>query len=691
MNMHNMRSNRTFLTFPEIRILLSLYLGWVVIFGLARLGLLVRNHILASSVPWELLLKSFILGMRFDIAVSSFLLMPVAAWMLVPRLGWQFSPVSRRLFPPIFTLLWISPVLLSVAEWEFYREFHQRFNTLAIRYFFEDSATVLSMIWHGFPVVRYLIGVFLTGIMGYWLLHRLMEKAAFPEPFTWKIYLKRLPVYMLLVVLIVFGSRGGFQKGPPIRWGDAFFSHQTFANQLALNGIFTLVKAAEDYNRARSIRIWKTDLPQEEALKTTRSMILLPGDKLLLPEEYPLLRLLGQEDRRVEFTPRPRNVVLILMESLSAEFVHAMGAPWNTTPVLDGLISKGILFERFFSQGTHTHQGLYATMCSFPNLPGHEYLMQSNLGQQGIPSLSRLLKLQGYKTLYVYNGAFNWDNQEGFFRNQGMDIFVGRDDFKNPIFKDPTWGVSDEDVMRRAIKEIDKLAPETPVFALVQTLSNHEPFKLPSPAPFKDLEGPSNLVPRLNGIRYMDYALGVFFKEASQRPWFNQTLFVILGDHGFAYKAPESLLGLSSHHIPLVLYYPGDARYAGMRVNKVGSQVDVLPMVLGLLNMPVPNQAWGRDLLRLPESDQGWAVIKPSGDTKFVGYVFGDHFLVKPAEGPMDVYAYELNPVKVRRLGPKESGLDLQKRLVEVRSYVQVATHALEEGRAGVKQDHLTF
>ena len=228
---------------------------------------------------------------------------------------------------------------------------------------------------------------------------------------------------------------------------------------------------------------WLRQIPQDAALNKTRGMLLLPGETLLAADRFPLYRTSLDSQDHLHYKTTPKHVVMIMMESFSAEFIGALGAKNHATPEFDKLSTKGVLFDRFFSQGTHTHQGLFATLCSFPNLPGYEYLMQNSQGQQAFRSLPAVLQEQGFQTLYVYNGSFTWDNQEGFFRNQGMQRFVGRDDYINPVFKDPTWGVSDEDMFVRGVDEITQLAEHGQVFALLQTVSNHAPFQLPAPAP----------------------------------------------------------------------------------------------------------------------------------------------------------------------------------------------------------------
>ena len=685
-----MRDNSRFVLAPEAGFLARLFLGLMLLFSMFRLVLLLRNWSLAAGIPASVLFESFIVGARFDMAVTCYLLLPFAAWSLLPVIGWQYRMGTVQMMPVLLSIL-LSPVIfLGLAESEFYREFHDRFNQLAIQYITDDPATVISMVWHGYPVLTYLLAWAVLVSLLYWLIRKAVFSAGLPVSFSRSIYITRtFPSIMVVVILLVFGARGGFQKGAPIRWGDAYFSRYTFANHLALNGIFTLTRAVLERKNSKTARFWVKRLPARKALEITRKMVLQPGDHLLLPDRYPLLRIPGDKGRWLFLDPVPENVVLIQMESLSAQFVGALGARYAVTPVFDDLSRQGILFNHFFSQGTHTHQALFAAMCSFPNLPDYEYLMQNSLGQQPFRSLPAILKAHGFRTLYVYNGSFTWDNQEGFFRNQGIEKFVGKDDFKNPRFMDPTWGVSDEDMFLRGVEEIDRLSKGgRRVFALLQTLSNHAPFDLPPPAPFKGIKGPDVLMPRLNGIRYGDWALGRFFEEARKRPWFNRTLFVIYGDHGFAFEQPKALMDLTRQHIPLLIYYPGDTRHAGLMVKDVGSEVDIMPTVLGLLHVRAINQAWGRDLFRPCSESAGWAVVKPSGGNPTVAMINGDEFLVEaPGLNPV-LYDFSLYPWHVNQLTiqdhPMASILERQ-----LESYVETGIRTLKAHRAGVGKEVL--
>ncbi len=236
-----------------------------------------------------------------------------------------------------------------------------------------------------------------------------------------------------------------------MRWGDVYTTDSNFANQLGLNGTLSLVAAAKSRLSEHRDNVWKATLPQPVAQQTVRDMLLTPSDKLVDPETAAVRRTYSPDTNK---TLPIKNVVVILMESFAGHSVGALGRPGEITPYFDKLSKEGLLFDRFFSNGTHTHQGMFATMACFPNLPGFEYLMQTPEGSHKLSGLPQLLSARDYDDVYVYNGDFAWDNQSGFFSNQGMTNFIGRNDFVNPVFSDPTWGVSDQDMFNRGLEEL---------------------------------------------------------------------------------------------------------------------------------------------------------------------------------------------------------------------------------------------
>lgn len=660
----------------EVRFIAGLYLLLVTLFAALRLVLLVRNTNLAEGVATGELLKSFLVGARFDLAVASYLLIPLFLLLVGLSQRWR----GRIVFG--FGVLTASLLLLGISEAEFYGEFESRYNALVYEYL-SHPQIVGEMIWEGYPVVRYtLIWLLLAACwgIGLWFLARRhlrpVPLAATPRQSLLRIMGTTLTLAAMVVVL-----RGGI-SGEPLRWGDAFFSESTFANHLALNGLFTLGRSGWDKIYSKQA-FWAKSLPADEALATSRAMLALPGETSLADENHPLLR--AEPQAALLGNGRPLNVVVILMESFSARFVGALGADRPLTPEFDRLAEGGILFERAFSNGTHTHQGVYATLTSFPNLPGYEYLMKMMEANQEFSGLPTLLNRYGYESVFLYNGLLSWDNKEGFLRQHGIDHFVGTDDYVDPTFVDPVWGVSDYDVYARANQEFRGLAAQGPFFGSILTLSNHAPFNLPEPLPFERIRSDDGYEGRYNGMRYADWALGEFFRMAEKEDYFKDTLFVVTGDHGFGYPPMITPMALGRFHVPLLFYAPGLLDEPGLRRRTVASQVDIGPSVLGLLGMNAPHQGWGRNLFSPTLQDEGFAVIKPSGGEELVALIEGDRLLlVAPKEKP-ELYRYDLgfppSGSEDRYREEKSLAKEMEKRLL---AYVQTGILSLRARSLGL-------
>ncbi len=663
------------------QLLFTLYSGLalLVMYTLLRVALLVYNRELIGDTPGAAFVEAFYNGMRFDLRVVVYACAPLLIALLSTRAmlarGWQ------RVWLTLFASI---TLFLGLAELDFYKEFHQRLNSLVFQYLQEDQATVMSMLWNGFPVARYLIawGV-ITGLL-WWMFSRFDRASRAKGPVALGAarpavaWYWRVSVFFLCVLIAVIAARGHLRQGPPLRWGDAYTTESMFANQLGLNGTLTLVSAAQATFGAHRDNTWKSTMQDEQARQITRDMLLTPDDQLVDADSAAIRRIYTPPSDK---TLPIRNVVVILMESFAGHSVGALGAPGNITPYFDKLSQEGLLFDRFFSNGTHTHQGMFATMACFPNLPSFEYLMRTPEGAHKFSGLPQLLSARGYDNLYVYNGNFQWDNQSGFFSNQGMTNFIGREDFVDPVFMDPTWGVSDQDMFDRGALELKTNYGQKPFYALLQTLSNHTPYALPKDLPVERvmIDGKEDL--HRTAMRYSDWALGQFFEKARKEPYFNQTLFVIVGDHG--YVAPDQLTDIDLHrfNVPLLLIAPGIQEKFGKVSHTVGTQIDIVPTIMGRLGGETRHQCWGRDLLNLPEGDTGVGVIKPSGGDQTVAIVTAEQILVQPKDFEPRMYRYQLGakPTATRIEGPVDE--TLKKRM---EAFLQTATKSLLDNTAGV-------
>jgi phosphoglycerol transferase MdoB-like AlkP superfamily enzyme len=669
------------------------HLAYTLLSGLAimlmlsglRLALLMYNREMIGDTPTSTFVEAFFNGVRFDLRLVVYLLIPLLLAVLSARaMRW------RGLFRAWLTIASSVVLLCGLMEMDFYREFHQRLNGLVFQYVKEDPKTVLSMIWYGYPVVRYLLAwAFVT-----WLLSLVFKgfdrltrpQVAVPANVGRSVapWYARAGVFVVILLIAVVAARGTLRQGPPLRWGDAYTTDSNFANQLGLNGSLTLIAAAKSRMSEDRDNIWKATLPQDQAQTTVRDMLLTPHDTLVDSDTAAVRRNFQPPQGN---TLPIKNVVVILMESFAGHSVGALGAEGNITPYFDKLAQEGLLFDHFFSSGTHTHQGMFATMGCFPNLPGFEYLMQTPEGSHKLSGLPEMLSAaRGYDDVYVYNGDFAWDNQSGFFSNQGMTTFIGRNDFVNPVFSDPTWGVSDQDMFNRGNEELAKRgAAGKPFYALLQTLSNHVPYALPAELPVDKVTGRGSLDLHLTAMRYSDWALGQFFEKARKEPYFKETLFIVLGDHGFGNEQQITEMDLGRFNIPLLLIGPGIQEKFGKVNHTVGSQPDVVPTIMGRLGGASQHQCWGRDLLNLPAGDPGFAVIKPSGSEQTVAIVKGDRILVEPRDMDTRLYRYQLGREFGAQLIPDTdaNAADVPQLRAKLDSFIQTATKSLLDNTAG--------
>ena len=662
------------------------------IFTLARLGLLIRNGGGEEAVTGELVL-AFVYGLRFDLSITCYLLMPFTAAVYGWLMFWPSSRAVRRWMLGAMLLCMCLLVLAQLAEFEFFAEFRTRYNQLAVRYL-AHAMTVGGMVIHGYPVLRYMLIWLSVGALIFfglrWLARQLVplggerRRGEFVREAVW---------LGVLIGLMAMGARGGLQ-GEPLRWGAAFWSQNEFVNQLTLNGFFSLSQAMRDaVSRGRESAIWMKGPPIEEARAVVRAMVMAPGQKLLSEADHSVLRsgttagaphLVAAQGRRI-------NVVVVMMESFSARYSGSCGAPESFTPAFDALARGGMLYTRALSNGSHTHQGIFSTQLGFPVLPGYETLMESESSNQQFASLPKIFAEGGYQTMFLYNGDFDWDNMYGFFRKQGIQKFIGRDEMKAEAeFVDDVWGVSDGDLFDRAIEEFEKASENGPFYAAIMTLSNHAPFQVPPVPGAAPIVNQGEKTPRLTAVRYADYAVGRFIQKAREKAFFKNTLFVFVGDHGFHVSPVLTEVHLIYHHVPLLFYAPEMTTSQGKRLvgsdDRIATQANILPTILDLMDMQDAKQsAWARSLM-CTEDEASFAVFKMSGGGRAVAIADNKHILLLGAgSGKPELLEYSLGfPPSIRTTNDREKEKLLEAKL---RGYLQAGLYDLAHKCAGPKLD----
>ncbi len=357
---------------------------------------------------------------------------------------------------------------------------------------------------------------------------------------------------------------------------------------------------------------------------------------------------------------RRLNVVLVSVESLSAEFMAAFGNRQGITPNLDRLAKESLFFTRVYATGTRTVRGLEALSLSMPPTPGYSVVKRPN--NENLLTVGEVFNAKGYESLYVYGGYGYFDNMNYFFSNNGYTVVDRTAIPASAIHHENIWGVADEDLFTLALAEADRRhAAGRPFFAHVMTTSNHRPYTYPEGR----IDIPSG-TGREGAVKYTDWAIGDFLARAREKPWFADTVFVIVADHGASARGKTDL-PVDRFHIPLLVHSP--RHVAPREVGFIASQIDVGPTLLALLDFSYRSRFFGHDILEEGEKHQRALLA----NYQTVGYL-EDGMLV------------ELRPKSVVRVTDATTGAELPvsgraKELVdEAVGYYQSASQAFRSG-----------
>ena len=282
------------------------------------------------------------------------------------------------------------------------------------------------------------------------------------------------------------------------------------------------------------------------------------------------------------------NVVVVSSESFGAEFSKLYGSTRDWTPEFDRIAQQGVWFRHMYASGTRTVRGLEAITASLPPIPSVSILRRP--GNEGIATWGSVMRAQGYSTSFIYGGYGYFDNMNYFFGHNGFEV-RDREQIPKPVRFENIWGVADEDLFDSAMSYFDGLAKAgQPFFSIIMTTSNHKPFTFREGVPGVKAKGGG----RESGVRYADYAQGYFLREAQKHAWFDNTLFIVVADHGARVYGREDI-PLKSYEIPMVFYAPKHLQPA--RVDTLTTQIDIAPTALGLLGFAYHAPFFGDDVL----------------------------------------------------------------------------------------------
>jgi phosphoglycerol transferase MdoB-like AlkP superfamily enzyme len=550
--------------------------GFLLLSFATRIGLAVFNGVHFddwSPFAPQRLAGWVLLGTLFDLAVGAWVMLPLAlaAW-LVPDTP-RGAALLRAVALPLALLLAVGSVFVSASEFVFWNEFGTRFNFIAVDYLFYTSE-VIGNIRQSYSLPLMLTAVGAAALALFALGARRLWRAGAPA--TPPMSLRQRALQFSLLALLPAASVSALD----VRAHD--FSDNLPSTQLAANGIFEFLHAFR-HNEIDYAQFYRTQ-PAADTARVLRAEFDGAG-----PPAQAAAVALPIEREIVASGPMKRlNVVLVSVESLSADFMAAFGNRDGITPRLDALANESLFFTDLYATGTRTVRGLEALTLSVPPTPGHSIVKRPDNAH--LFSLGGVFAALGYEPIYLYGGYSYFDNMQAFFGGNGYTVIDRSSLAKDEISYENIWGVADEDLFVLSLRELDRRhAAGTPFFAHVMTTSNHRPFSYP--------KGRIDIVPgsgRNGAVKYTDWAIGQFIDQARTRPWFDDTVFVIVADH-CASSRGKTDLPPDRFHIPLLVYAP--KHIAPRRVDAMASQIDVGPTLLALLNVSYRSKFFGHDIL----------------------------------------------------------------------------------------------
>nr|WP_305119297.1 LTA synthase family protein [Tahibacter harae] len=513
--------------------------------------------------------RVFGLGLVYDLATFVYFAWPLLLllWLLPRR--WYNARGGRWLLGGLCFLLVLLLVFVAGAEWTFWDEFQTRFNFIAVDYLVYTNE-VLGNIRESYPIGPILAGVLL--LSGLLFLSGRRWRRGSDETSTFAGRSAFAALWLAASVLVSFGLRSD----------DKERGANEYVNQLAGNGIYEFFAAfrASELSYARFYR----SLPEAQAFAELRQLLQTPDAQFVSADPADITR-----DIHADKPEQHLNVVLISVESLSAAFSGAYGANPSLTPELDRLSGESLQFTRLFASGTRTVRGLEALALSVPPTPGESIVKRPR--NENLFSLATVFNAKGYESLFLYGGYGAFDNMNHFFGSNGYQVRDRAAIAPEKIHQANIWGVADEDLYTLALAEFDRAhAAGKPFFAHVMTTSNHRPYTFPEGR----IDAPQGK--RESAVRYSDWALGNLLRRARDKPWFDDTIFVITADH-CASSGGIASLPVFRYHIPLWIYSP--RHVAPGRFERLLSQIDIAPTVLGLLGMNYRSRFYGADMFRL--------------------------------------------------------------------------------------------
>ena len=603
------------------------------------------------------LLPSFWLGLKYDLRWISFILFPIAFLSLFKKLSPYYSERMKKFWTIYLGILTLLVLFFYGADFGQFSYVNARLNADAL-IFAEDPQESLQMVWQSYPIVWILIALVGAVMMMVWMFRRIHVGVEGRNVHIHKFTFRRR--WHLAALLLLGWFMYGFLTARPLDFFRAFNLNDAFKSNLALNPL---------QNFFTTLRFRKPDFSNnaKEYYPVMENFLNLKTNGV---KKGSYTRLKHSGSKALESQP---NIVLVICESFSMYKSSMSGNPLDPTPYFNEMTRNGIFFERCFSPSFGTARGVFATITGIPDVQLSKFATRN---EATVKQRSIINDFTGYDKLYFIGGRSQFNNFGGLINNIRDVKIYEEGDYKAP--KVNVWGISDKNLFLEANAVMAK--QQKPFFTIIQTADNHRPFNIPEEDnDFIQQEISSDTLKKYgfeslkeyNAFAYTDYCFKKFMEAASKEAYFANTIFVFVGDHGvegdasFAYPRAWTDQRLAEEHVPLLFYAP--ALLTPQKRSEAVSQIDVLPTIAGMLQMPYTNTTLGRDVLDTSKNENAAFIIYHAPG--WIGVVNDDYFYRKNIR------------IKKDELVPVRSGLPVLSKAQEdsVKNKMSILTSAIYE------------
>jgi Phosphoglycerol transferase and related proteins, alkaline phosphatase superfamily len=578
--------------------LVKFYVATVLIFLVAKVCFMLYHHDALFTVGdiFDVLRH----GLSLDLSTSlylltvPFLLTIISLWVRIPK------PVFRVYYFIAALLL----ALAFVADTSLYEFWKFKLDASCLQYL-ETPTEAMASVSTWYILFRLVVIILLT-IAIYWIYVKLTPLTTHLLPLTTR--LVATIIALLLIPLMVIGIRGGIDESTT-NIGQVYYSQNQFLNHAAVNPVFSFFASFEKSASNNTIYNYMDDEECEQIIKSLYNTESIDSDTLLNTQ-----------------TP---NIIIILLEGCGGEFTE-IGGRKDITPNLNRLAQEGIYFSNCYGNSWRTDRGTVCTWSGYPSFPTMS-VMKIPSKSRSLPNIARTLKEQrGYQTYYVYGGDINFTNMRSYLVSGGFETLKWKADYTKEEQESAQWGVRDDitfDTVYDLITTHSTLhTPHSSILIGYSTLSSHAPWDVPI-RKFDD--------EILNAMYYLDQCLGDFIQRFRQTKEWDNTLVILLPDHGIPYKDIDERHPLMNH-IPMI--WVGGAVKAPLRIEQVCNQTDLPATLLGQLGLSHDDFTFSRDVLSKSYTQpfaintytEGFSVNDSVG---YVNYdLIGDRICVKQGE-----------------------------------------------------------